>query len=629
MDLTGSDSNCTVSNLIYKVYKYGQRIDFETPVYADSIKVYYASGGISGQLLTLNTDYIIPDDFVTTCDNDYSAARLRDSTFRANFCSGIEMIHTFEDDDSDFSIAISYQRLYPSQIQQSYVENTALNFTPEMLSEMVAKIAQHDALLNRVSSTTALTTGDAKIYEVDTTGENPANLVEDEEHVVSTANGRVIVHPQAGSFYADSIKVTYNEVELVKGTDYYLVGMDEAATKATSALEAVWHFIAIVTPVEGTVKITYQAFGGEPTVENYRLLLENLSSIISYLNDAQTVTTSSIGSTKVISSLFDRITTLESEMRRLHGGVNYGDVTDGKTILMKVYASESGVNWFTIASLYKAGGSSTVSTADTFTFKLQSLLSHFQFTCSVAVDLENTDGDVFNCQVLVDNYPKGYTAFSDYSAIADIIRPQLRVVWNSQEKASGCYLQLGLDLKTMNKETFQIEDISGQESEWVLIDEIDELTYPANSDFVLPDGSSTWSSLLDSSKSESMLIPFHKGHLAWVGDLDLNREIEGWQNKVLTDSIIAASENVDISRITKMRLDIKEEEGLEFAVDIPFAQSAHLKGHATFTHQDEPAYINAEVYKDASANIIIALNFNVLAGLESNKLTVKDIVFFS
>ena len=79
MDLTGADSTYAESGQVFRIYKYGQYIDFGTTVFKSSLKVYLISGGISTPVeLVLNADYQIPESFINSCDNDTSSAKLID-----------------------------------------------------------------------------------------------------------------------------------------------------------------------------------------------------------------------------------------------------------------------------------------------------------------------------------------------------------------------------------------------------------------------------------------------------------------------------------------------------------------------------------------------------------------------
>ena len=641
MDLTGSNETYRDSNVIFKIVKYGQIVHFGTPVFADSLVVQLVSSGTNRHMLTENQDYIIPEDAISSCDNDLSDACIREPSFDKQLINGIQMIRAVaepanEDDDTSYLIAVTYQRLYPREIGVNYYENDApLKFTPEVLREMLSKIATHDVLLNRVTDVTSSTIKSNILLEVDTTGTNPNNKITNERHLVNVSTKQFVIHPHAGLFYGASLKITHPSTgtTLERDRDYILLGMDAAATKATSSTDTVWNFIAITSSVYDEIVIEYQAFGGSPTLTNYKTILDSVLSITAYLNNAKNVTADTMANTPVISSLCNRIGNLEAEMRRLLGTPTYGDSTSGKSILMSIASEQAGLHWYTIASLYKVQtvtGPSPVASADTFVFRLQSSQTHFQFTCSVCVDLTNQHGDVLNCSVQSENYPRGYISFNDYTRVESIIRPQLRVVWNNSNSTSGAYLQLGIDLKTVNKEVMTITDCSGQESAWKLVDEIDAITTPSDTDFVLPDEVSSWSDLSAISKQESMLIPFHKGHLLWCGNITMNRPLGGWKSTILSDELLI-KEDIDITRIRKLRLNIQEDRGNQFAIDIPFSPDTNaLKGHSSFTHQEQPAYINVEIYRDRQndSKLTVDINYQIVAGESSTIISIKDMVIF-
>ncbi len=636
MDITGKNETYRDSNAVFKIVKYGQLINFETPVFAESLVVNLVSSGVKNLLLVENQDYTIPEEAISSCDNDLSAAVMRDPNFDKKLISGIQLIRPVADDDEGYLVSVTFQRLYPREIDHNYYDNKVpVNLTPGLIREIVSKLATHDVLLNRVTQVTSLDSEHNTLLEVDTTGTNPNNKITNERHLVNVATKRFIIHPQAGAFYGNSLKITHvsTNTQLVLNKDYILVGMNVADTKATSSTDTVWDYIAITSALFDEITIEYQAFGGEPTLTNYRALEDHIVSIISYLNNAQNVTADTIGNTPVLTSVFDRLNHLEADVRRLQGTPTYGDSTSGKTVMMSLASQATGMHWYTIASLYKVqttSGLSPAASADTFTFRLQSSQTHFQFTCSVCVDLHNQNGDVMDCRVVSENYPRGYTSFQDYSGIADIIRPQLRVVWNDSNTTSGACLQLGFDLKTVNKEVIAIEDCSGQESAWKLVDEIDAVTTPSDSDFLLPDGASTWSDLSSISRSESMLIPFHKGHLLWCGKIPMNRPLGGWKSTILTDDLLF-KEKVDITRFRKLRINIEEDKGNQFAIDIPFSPDTKtLKGHSSFTHQEQPAYVNAEIYRNQKKNdeLTVDINYQIVAGESSTKLTIRDMVIF-
>lgn len=629
MDLTGSLDSFKETDKVFKIFKYGQRVDFDTVVFKESLAVYLISGGVTTQLV-LGTDFTIPDEFVSSCDNDTSRAKLMDPDFDKELISGIQMSMVLDEKET-YRINVSYQRLYPNHTRTAYLHNEPLNLTPELTLDIIQKLEQLTALTHEVTDVSSLESADSICLELDIDETNDNNKIEGEEHTLNVGNGRYVIAPKCGSFYKDSVKVYHpdSKTYLVSGTDYFIAGMNEAKTKVTASTNPVYDFIIVTAQLAGKVQISYHAFGGDPTIDNYKDLLKQSNNIIQYLSQAKNITEDTLGSTDLMTSIFDRIDSLETNMRRLQGTPAYGDITSGKSILMKLFAEKPGLHWYTIASLYKITGDDTApSEADTFIFRLQSQLSHFQFKAEVSVDLNNQEGDRFNVNVTSENYPRGYTPFTDYGSIDAIIRPQLRVVWNSSDTMTGAYLQLGFTLTNMLEETVAIEDLSGHESCWKLVDEVSTVTQPSDSDFTLPNGTSIWSTSLDTSLKESMLVPFKKGHLAWCGSVTMNRPDAGWQYCDLGDELLL-EDSVDITRITKLRVDIEEVDGFQFPIDINFnAKNTTLKGHASFTHGNLPAYINAEVYRKTDGSINIRLNYEITAGTTSNELRIRDVVVY-
>lgn len=629
MDLTGTLANYRETNKVYSVFRTEQFIDFNTPVFSDTIKVYYISGAVT-TLLTKDDDYTVPAEAINDCDNDKSAAILQDPDFDRELTHGITMLRGIEA-GSNYRIAVSYQRLYPCQIQEALIHGVDLEVTPELIAEMLQRLEQLTVYTNQVTDVSS-TTGETVLLEVDNDCSNENNLIENEEHLINVSGGRYLVRPRGGSFYYDTVTVYHpasNET-LVLGKDYDIIGMNEPKTLATSHSAPVYDFIIIKKLLTDRVQVTYHAYGGDPTLDNYEQLLKDLQNITQFLNASGTLTSSSLGSTEVVQQLIQRIDTLEANMRRLQGTPAYGDITSGKCTLMKLFSEQPGLHWYTIASLYNTTGTDMQPcTADTFMFRLQSQISHFQFTCAVSVDLNNLSGDCLNVSVLSENYPRGYTPFVDYENITKIIKPQLRIVWKSSETVSGLYLQLGFELKGMMEETIAVEDISGHESCWKMVEEKAESTLPQDDLFILPDGFSTWSSSLENCKQESMLVPFKKGHLIWAGNQPLNRPTDGWLYFTLNADDLMLDPVTDIRRFTKLRLDIEEKDGLQFPVDINFnSGTTSLKGHASFTHQDEPVYVNAEMTQTEDEGIVLRLNWDVVAGASSNELDLKDLVVY-
>lgn len=629
MDLTGLHASYAMRDRVYRIFKYGQLVDLESVIFKDTLKVYMISSGLGAYELTYGEDYDIPEQFVSSCDNDMSAAKLIQPTFDRELISGIRMLRGVENDY--YTIQIEAQQLYPNQIRTAYFHNTPIQVTPELIQDIIYNLEQLNIQAKKVVEVSDLSDTGLLYLEMDETETNMNNLITDEEHLLSVTSGRFMIHPKGGSFYKDSVKVKHPATGSVlqEGIDYFIVGMNVAKTKATSSTSPVYDFILVSTPIVGEVLVTYHAFGGETTIDNFKELLQDVNNIQQYLKDAKALTVDSLGSTEIMTSLFERIDKLETKMRRLEGTPSYGDVTSGKSILMKLFTDRypSSLNWWTIASLYTTLGNQAPCTADTFIFRFQGHYSHMQFIAAVAVDLNNIFNNKFNVNIISENTPRGFVPFNDYAQIERIIRPQLRVIWNDSPKASGALLQLGFELKGMMEETICIEDISGHESCWKLVDEIKGVSLPANDNVMLPN-QAIWSTSLEESKQESILMPFKKGHLLWAGAVELNRPVDGWNYKVFTEDLFI-DPSTDVSRITKLRLNLQEDAGMVYAVDIPFnSEMETLSGRTVDIYNSQPAYYNAEITKKDNG-VELLLNYDVTAGVDANKLILRDMLIYT
>ena len=80
MDLSGSLETYRETGKVFRIFKYGQNIDFESTIFKDTLDVRIISGGIT-ETLVYGTDYIVPDIFKNNCENDGSRARFQDHTF--------------------------------------------------------------------------------------------------------------------------------------------------------------------------------------------------------------------------------------------------------------------------------------------------------------------------------------------------------------------------------------------------------------------------------------------------------------------------------------------------------------------------------------------------------------------
>ena len=187
MDLTGSLDTYKETDRVFRIFKYGQYVDFEATIFKNSLKVYLISGGLT-TLLTIDNDFIIPDQFISSCDNDMSRAKLLDPEFDKDLISGIQMIKGVN--TGTYTIAVSYQRLYPNQVRTAYFHNEPLDLTPELMLDVVKSIEHLKVLTHDVADVTSVTSSESFLLELDPDKSNPNNYITAETHRVDVINKR-------------------------------------------------------------------------------------------------------------------------------------------------------------------------------------------------------------------------------------------------------------------------------------------------------------------------------------------------------------------------------------------------------------------------------------------------------
>ncbi len=624
MDLTGEHPRYKITDRTYVIFRVGQIVDLEAVAYTKSLYVFLA-GPISGHLVELKkgTDWQ-PN---TLAYNDMSRAKMVDSRFSEDLITSITMMRPLPDTGS-YQIIISFQSLYPNQLRTALHHNEPFEFTPDLALSMVKQV---ERLTDITSRSVEVTTTPVKaiLFDIDPGKEKTSNYVVDERHVLDVPNGTCFIQPLAGSFFKDSIVIKHpaSGRTFVEGVDYAIVGMNEENTKLATHTSPVYNYIVIKQPIIDAVLVTYHAFGGQPTLLNYRELKDDVTSINAYLNDVNFVSEGNLGSAPLIVDIANSVNALEENMRILQGRPSYGDMTHGKTTLMKISAPDSKLHWYTIASLSDVLGGSPC-TGDTMGFRLQTQLTHIQMHVMVSADITNPYGDYFNVDIVSENYPKGYIPYTDYTDIDAIIRPQFRIVWNNDgETLSGVFLQLGFELKGVTEETLAISDISGAESCWKLVDNSPNTTYPSDNAFALPNPACYWEKSNPKSRQVSMLVPYKGGHIAWAGAKVLNRPIQGWINYTLTNHHLP--DGLNLKKIRRATLGLEERDGYPFSITIPFAEgSDHLFGHGAFTYNNQPAYINLEIYNDPDTGLTIKVNAEISAGTEAIELDLRHIIIY-
>ncbi|WP_257291943.1 hypothetical protein [Endozoicomonas sp. ONNA1] len=121
-------------------------------------------------------------------------------------------------------------------------------------------------------------------YPIDLSANQLSNKIDDEVHVVSDGQSRIIV-PHHSVFYSDTVVLTQRNtgVPLVNGTDYTFNYLHEEATLKTG--QPVYAVIRIINSgIQGELLLDYQTVGG-----HYSTSIDAIISAIEDLMDARNI----------------------------------------------------------------------------------------------------------------------------------------------------------------------------------------------------------------------------------------------------------------------------------------------------------------------------------------------------
>lgn len=616
-DLTGTDPLHRVVNEVHAIRE-DQKIYFTTPVFAESISLELVGTAPSKtfkQVFLRDKDWVVNDDDIDKAA--MSRVCVMDETFDKVLVRSVTMIAPYV--GKPYKVNTAYQQLYPNTIRTASYMTEPLDFTPALLQDMLTEIDNLRLQVSRVHDVTSPESAYTRLMEEDMYMTDPLNIVENEVHTLDTPNNVCYIKPMYGSFYKDTLKVYHptRKEYLKEGTDYRIVGMNVAKTKATKSTSSVFDYVMIVTEMVGEVEISYHAYGGEAALVNFHDVWNRVLAMISYLNEARFITESTIGRTAAWNCHENRLGKLEELMRRLLAGTpSYGDVTHGKSRVYKVTSADSDLHWWTLGTLFKVDGSDSIINADRMKLRINLMHAKCIMDVYTSMNLNNPKDNRFTVDVVSDNYPRGYVPFKDYSGVDVIIRPQFRVIWNEDPvRQSGFILQIGMQLRNIHTETIGIEDMSGAECCWVLRDEQETAITPEDDFLALPAEKEDmnkyfiWSTNNPRSLVESTLLPFKHGHLIWAGVQCLNRP-GGWQHFRIPHFL---EPEVDYRRITKVRLELAERSSYQFPLDIEVVPGLDtMVGTTSTSYYKEPLDVMIQMERDPlTQDILISLNTNV------------------
>ena len=509
-DLVGDNPAYAVENDTYVIYQTNQQIIFDGPVFLNSISIQQVSTVNVPLFQGTDWSYAASDIDVT----ETAKMKTYDPAFSAVLVDSITINRPIT---GQITISLNYQKLYPVTYKSAVFDNQRVDFTPDLVVDILNRISNVELLTGRVPNNFANSNITPKFFQVDLTGTSPDNLVTNEVYNVNVLQKNNIICPVNGSFYKDSVQITLNDgnnTPLTKDVDYQIFGLDVAKTKTTDNTSGVYNFIVITRAYVGEVFLNCQVYGGVVTLSDMISMYEMVQNIDTYLNNTSFVTTTSVSNTPVLQNVLTRMGALEDKMRALinSGNPTYGDVTgNGTTMVYKFQSTDNSFHWWDIASLYKVDGSSQVITADRMCFRMQLSNSKIMADIFATVDL-----NLSNTSFTVDSI-----AVSQDIQTAPVIMPEFRIVYNnSVGTPTGVTLQIGLSLPSLT-ETIAIEDRSGVQSCWKLLPASSAAVLPQDTTIMLPDGVSVWDTTNQDSVSIAHMMPNRSGYVAWTGSESL------------------------------------------------------------------------------------------------------------
>lgn len=619
-DLTGTSPDYLQVNIPFYIYQFNQVVTFEnSPVHLLSIRIFLTDG--SGTELIRNVDWNINLNQVD--QTAMSRAKLENPAFPGVLVFAINFI---SNKSLNKTVAITYQEFYLTQPGRLFDDGTPFEVTPDLIKSLVTGLADVRQQVARPFSPVAPNPSTPPLLPFDINCEMSGNVVNDEVITVNTVAGAKVVRLSRGLYFADTLSLTYNGATLQPTTDYLPIGLS-TLTKDSTNRSGIYQYILLIKEITGNVTVDYHAVGGDVQIDDFNALYELMVTITTFLNNNIFVTSQSIVETPAFRAFNTRLNSLENNMRSLLSGApTYGDATAGSSTRRPVAAQDAKFHWYTIARLYKVQGSPDVITADQFKGRVFFPGAKVALGFTVDVNLNQTRNPAsFKTDSLV--FDPTYTLFGDLSVAAPVY-PMLRLVWsNVSQSIAGCMLQVGIPLTSLSDQMV-VEDLSTTQSCW-LLDKTGEIivgnagtpSAPSDTNFVLPDNATIWSTSGSSSQSKVYVPQYGLGYLIYSGStIVLSQLATTASTKSLFN--VALPTYFPIQNISSMIVTFASpDSSIIYDVEIPLPLSAagSRSGRATFIDSSkETISLAGAVYQDVAGAVTMSLNLSDINVANSN-----------
>ena len=512
-DLTGVNSQYYHAADRYAAYLTGQQIIFDQTLYQEGLVLTPVG---SSTPWVYGVDWTVNSGDVDSATMTVAVGML--SSFSQTLLKSITILHA--QTDLPLFLNITSQSFYPrpEMLSPTPQEDDALT---ALLETMELRLDELTAQLMRVTNTISGSPLTPKLLAWDINKTNSANLITGESYAINTFSGLNTIRPIQGSYFKDSLIIQVNGTTLTPGTDYTPISLNSAKTKMTANQSGIYDAILLTYDYAGSVQVTYHAVGGDATVSDLNAVYQNVMNVQSFLDGTGFVTPDQLLTTPAIQNILNKTSALENQMRvLLSGPANYGDATNGASVVKYLRAPDTGVHWWTIGKLYRVGGSSQIVQADRMSIQIQLVNALLTADVGIAVDLRQTRNPLTVNSANVIQDVQFTVGGSSIGTPANVIIPQFRVIWNADSVyTSGAFLQIGLNLPSLT-ETLVVADNSGVESCWIL-DTTNGTSgsplTPNDNTVTLPNGTSVWVSGTGTSSVLSKTMPNERGYLVYFG----------------------------------------------------------------------------------------------------------------
>lgn len=264
----------------------------------------------------------------------------------------------------------------------------------------------------------------------------------------------------AGSFI-DRAKMTL----LRPDVDYVLENLNAAKTEKSESEYGVYDTVRFIGSMNGTVLITYHAFGGAVVFEDVQDMRQDITNLMRILTSKNLVTSDILDKQPIIREMLSRLQVIEQYHRHFD------------QVEHAVYMGTKGFHWINIAELYDVAWDEVNNVTDEIgTFRVESLVRGWCYEFILSIDLKKKIYNMLRCKTLATNDVNVHDLKDYVTYIKSRDDVAIRCCWTGDGTTSGIMLQLGWNFDNypapkngVDNDTIIVTDKSGMTSKWRLV----------------------------------------------------------------------------------------------------------------------------------------------------------------